>query len=326
MEQQQVSGTRRAWPVEALGGRRATRILFLHCAREASPEYNAHRTLAENASSARIEPYFVSQCHTLRPSADQSARVARPEQNLFLDFGRDLEVPSRPPRVGRALMMLRRCPASLSALREHVRRVKPDVIYTSQQTVDVYLAKLLSRRHGIPHVLHVHYPVGPWLGPGMVTLIRHTSRLIAVSEFIRRQAIGAGVASNRIITQRNTIPLERFSVSRGGTAIRAEFHWGPDTPLVVSVGRLDPSKGHHLLLEAFADVLNQLPSARLLICGQTFMRNRYDLELKALAARLELGDRGVFAGKRSDVPAIMGEADVFALPTEDDAAPLVFLF
>lgn len=301
------------------------RVLFVQIAREACPEYDVHRTFAENAPVDRIEAFFVWQRHTVRPSADKGAMLPNGEQNLFLDFGRDLEVPSRPPRVGRAIQMLRRSPASLGALARHVRRTKPDVVYTSQQTFDVHLAKLICAAAGVPHVLHVHYPVGPWLGRGMVGLIKRTPRLLAVSDFIRDQAIRAGVPPASIVTQRNTIPVERFSGARGGHRIRDEFGWSHDTPLVVAVGRLDPSKGHRLLLQAFAEVVRELPSARLLVCGRTFMRERYDLELEQLANGLGLAAHVVFAGARADVPAIMAEADLFALPTENEACGLVFL-
>lgn len=301
------------------------RVLFVQIAREACPEYDVHRTFAENVSASRIQSFFVWQRHTVRPSADRGAALPNPDANLFLDFGRDLEAPSRPPRIGRAIQMLRRSPSSMAALARYVRKARPDVVYTSQQTFDVYLAKLVCAAEGIPHVLHVHYPVGPWLGRGMVGVIRRTPRLLAVSDFIRRQAIDAGVPPHNIVTQRNTIPVERFSGPRGGSRIRAEFGWSADTPLVVAVGRLDPSKGHRLLLESFARVVRELPAARLLVCGRTFMRERYDLELEELARTLGLAGQVVFAGARSDVPVIMAEADLFALPTENEACGLVFL-
>jgi glycosyltransferase involved in cell wall biosynthesis len=304
------------------------RILILQCAREAagSPEYNSQRTIVEKVDFDRIDPYFVWQTHTARPGADKRADLPRPEQNLFLDFGRDLEVPSKPPRVGRALMMARRMPPAMLTLRRHLRKIRPHAVYTSQQTVDAYVAKALCRRENIPRFLHLHYPVGPWLGPGMVKLIRETPRVVAASDFIRQQAIGAGVNKAPIGVQHSAVPLDRFSVPRGGSKIRAEFGWSASTPLIASVGRLDPTKKQEVLLKGFASkVLPKIPSARLLVCGAPYTLDRYDETLKKLAGTLGISDRVVFPGRRPDVPEILAEAEVFSLPTEVDACPLVFL-
>jgi Glycosyltransferase len=299
------------------------RVLFLHAALQTAAEYNSHKTIAEHVDPQRAEPYFVWQTHTQDPSQNRPAQLKRPEQNLFLDFGRDLSVPASPPRIGRALRIARRLPHALPRLREYIRNVQPDVIYTSQQTFDVYLAKRLTRGV-LPHIIHLHYPVGHWLGPGMVGQIRRAARLVAASNFIRNQAIGVGVDPQRIFTQHETVPLERFHPGKKGVNLRAEFGWGEDAQVIISVGRLDPSKGHALLLRAFQKVAREAPRARLLIIGATFTRNAYDQELKSLTETLQIQDRVVFAGGRSDVPALLAESDIFSLPTENDACPLVF--
>jgi glycosyltransferase involved in cell wall biosynthesis len=156
-------------------------------------------------------------------------------------------------------------------------------------------------------------------------MIRQADHLVAASDFIRREAINAGALPDRVHIQHEAVPLDRFAIPRGGSKIRAEFGWEPCCPLVVAVGRLDPSKRIDLLLRAFVRVLAELPAARLLICGGTFTRDRYDLVLQRLASELNLEGKAVFAGMRPDVPAIMAEANVFALPTEMDACPLVFM-
>jgi len=93
----------------------------------------------------------------------------------------------------------------------------------------------------------------------------------------------------------------------------------------VAAGRLDPSKGHMLLLEAFAKVHRELPEARLLICGTTTTRNGYDVLIEQRALELGLGRCVIFAGKRSDLPSVFAGADVFCLPTENEPFGLVFV-
>ncbi len=310
-----------AWRLIGVG----MRVLILQCTRASAPEYNSQRTIAEHADFGRIEPYFVWQKHTAAPGRNHPAQLPRPEQNVFLDFGRDLDVPAQPPKAGRGLRMIRHAPSWLPALLRHARAVRPDVVYSSQQIFDVYLSKLVAALLRIPQIIHLHYPISPWLGPGVVTMIRQASHLVAASDFIRREAIKAGASPDRVQIQHEAVPLERYAIPRGGSKIRAEFGWEPGCPLVVAVGRLDPSKRIDLLLRAFVRVSAELPAARLLICGDTFTRDGYDLVLRRLASELKLGGKAVFAGMRADVPAIMAEANVFSLPTERDACPLVFM-
>ena len=125
---------------------RVHRVLLLQVALPAAAEYSVHRTLAENVDGRRVAPFFVWQRHTRTPENDRPARLDGDDRNLFLDFGRDLTIPAYPPRVGRSLLMARRLPGAIRSLTAHFRAVRPDLIYTSQQTFDVYLARWLARR------------------------------------------------------------------------------------------------------------------------------------------------------------------------------------
>lgn len=79
--------------------------------------------------------------------------------------------------------------------------------------------------------------------------------------------------------------------------------------LLLFVGRLRYYKGLQYLLEAMPGVHSE---ARLVVIGV----GPQEADLKALAARLNLGDRVIFAGEASDaeLPAYYFGADVFVLP------------
>jgi glycosyltransferase involved in cell wall biosynthesis len=55
------------------------------------------------------------------------------------------------------------------------------------------------------------------------------------------------------------------------------------------------------------------------------MRTSFMAELKELARELALLDHVVFTGHRSDMPALLAAADVFALPSFEEPFGLVFL-
>lgn len=295
------------------------KILFLHAALgRMTAEYKVHQTLAKHGTP-NIESHFVWQQSNAWPSEMAS------ERNSFIDFGREeLERPhlSRIGRVARGGMLF---PLALRKLAELVKSINPDAIYSSQQRYDVLLARLISRLFNLPHVIHIHYNVGPWLGRIALQSIRRSKNLIAVSEYTRQTAMLAGVESRNIITIRNPIPDEAETIRVDRDIIRAEFGYGNDTPLVLSVGRLDPGKGHVALVQAFHDVTRELPAAKLLICGQPSYQGPYEFELRRRIVELGLEGNVTLAGQRSDIRSLMRCSDVFCLPTELDPCPLVFL-
>ena len=292
------------------------RVLFLHAASNGlTAEYKVHTTLVTNTNPEKLDPYFIWQS----PVGMDEIRVTAH------DFGRDMSIQPKPGRLQRARMMAQKLPQSFAFLSSQIKKVKPDLIYTSQQNFDVLLADLLARHFRLPHVIHIHYSVGPWLGNHTLNVIRKSSRLIAVSEYVRQTALLQGVPSSNIHTVVNPAPFSQPEWNKEPESIRAEFNLKDNTPLVVSVGRLDPLKGHLALINAFAKVIQQIPEARLLICGSSTLRDNYEASLRRRVADLQLGHCVIFAGHRGDIPAIMRSADVFCLPTELDPCPLVFL-
>ena len=75
------------------------------------------------------------------------------------------------------------------------------------------------------------------------------------------------------------------------------------------VARLDPIKDQSTLLRAFAAARE--PGWQLQLVGEGPNR----LRLEALASELGLGPAQVFLGRRSDIPELLGQADLFALST-----------
>jgi glycosyltransferase involved in cell wall biosynthesis len=300
-------------------------VLFLHAALDhLSAEYKVHKVLAESAASHGVESFFIWQ-RGARSTGDNAIRFVWPERVRYLDFGRDLSAAPPVGRLGRGLQMLRSLPGATLAALAYVRTIQPDLIYTSQQIYDVRIARIISRLTRVPHVIHLHYTVGPWLGGDILQTIRQNPRLIAVSEFIRQNAMLQGVSPLVVSTVPNSISSDAFQHMGDRAALRAEFGWEPDAPLLIAAGRLDPMKGHLQLLDVFASVLRQMPQVRLLICGSTYSSSSYPNLLRQRAAELGLQGAVAFAGQRYDLPEIMRGADVFVLLSEMEPFGLVFL-
>ncbi len=87
----------------------------------------------------------------------------------------------------------------------------------------------------------------------------------------------------------------------------------PDQPRVTTVGRLIPVKNQSLLIEAFEDVLKQVPSAELIIVGNGPEKSHLlnEIESRGLSNNVTL--TGEIS--RSEVYTVLSQSDVFALPS-----------
>jgi phosphatidylinositol alpha-1,6-mannosyltransferase len=147
-------------------------------------------------------------------------------------------------------------------------------------------------------------------------LYRRTAAAFAVSRQIEARCRDAGFAGRTVWIPGST-DLARFTAPADPTPIRDEFKLGT-APVVVSVARLAPNRGHDLLLAGFRRVLRDVPDARLLLVGKGETRPR----LEHLVVEQGLTERVIFTGYRDrDLPAVLAAADCFVLmaPGSDDS-------
>jgi glycosyltransferase involved in cell wall biosynthesis len=110
---------------------------------------------------------------------------------------------------------------------------------------------------------------------------------------------------------------EVFSAIHGDRdAARVEFGFAAEDTVLVSVGNLNPQKGHDYLIRAAALARRRRPEVKALIVGASHPTHRdYAQGLHRLARELDL-DSGrdiVFAGALTDVRPALAAADVFVL-------------
>lgn len=150
-----------------------------------------------------------------------------------------------------------------------------------------------------------------------------TDAVIVVSEAIRQEVLRLGVVgAARLHAVPNGVLTERFEPGPGQAATRrAELGIAPEDTVVVTVARLVWFKGLETLIDACALLHQRWPRLRLVIVG--------DGPLRA-ALEQRVADRGasghvIFAGERSDVPEMLGAADIFALSSVSEGMPISIL-
>lgn len=140
-------------------------------------------------------------------------------------------------------------------------------------------------------------------------LYRQTAAAFAVSRQIESRCREVGIPAARTIWTPAAADLSRFAADADAAPIREEFKLDR-APVIVSVARLAPNRGHEVLLAAFRLVLAELPDARLLLVGRGERRPR----LEQLVREMDLGERVIFTGYRDhDLPSVVAAADCFAL-------------
>jgi glycosyltransferase involved in cell wall biosynthesis len=184
--------------------------------------------------------------------------------------------------------------------------------------------RLAARRVGAALVLHEHFadPHMPsYQGLADRWLARFTDRAIAVSESTRDFLVRSRhVPAEKVRLIWNGAPLDEFAPVEQGVASRARAALGlPGQALVVgSVARLSEQKGHRYLLDAAARVLRELPNVHFLIVGD----GDQEAALRQQAQALDIADRVVFAGHRTDVPDVLGAIDVLCISSSYEGTPL----
>jgi glycosyltransferase involved in cell wall biosynthesis len=205
------------------------------------------------------------------------------------------------------------------ALARDVRRIRTVV---AQEGVDLIHAHhshdhwlaVLSRTRGwrgtrVPVVRTVHSLRSLRRSLPARALYRRTAAVFAVSRQIEVRCLELGLAPSRVWWIPGMADLPRFSPEDNGQDIRDEFGLGA-APVVATVSRLAPNRGHELLLAGFRLLAARLPAARLLLVGKGETRAR----LEGLVQDLGLGGHVIFTGYRDrDLPAVLGAADCFAL-------------
>ncbi len=209
--------------------------------------------------------------------------------------------------------------ASLLDLVYLMRRLRPDVVHTATSKAG-FLGRLAARLTGVPLVIHTIYELpensttSPWLRALYRALefvaARWADHLVTISEPNRRQILARRICrADRLTLIPEGLDLDRYRAERPRPEVRSALGIPQDAPWVVSVGRLEPAKGHADLLQAFRQVVDRLPQARLAIVG----RGELESDLRALCATLGLQERVQFLGFRQDLLDLLGACDVFAL-------------
>lgn len=203
------------------------------------------------------------------------------------------------------------------------RAHRPDILHT--RNTSALDALLPARLAGVRRCLHGEHGRdvddlnGEKWKPAIVRRLHSplVSKYITVSQDLERYLINkVGIAPKRIRQIYNGVDTSRFN---GGPKIAIEGipadFLRDDIVVVGSVGRMQPVKGHSVLVRAFAELIARYPHAaaraRLTIVGTGPLRE----QLIALTKELGIAAKTWFPGASERVPELLRNLDVFVLPS-----------
>ena len=129
-----------------------------------------------------------------------------------------------------------------------------------------------------------------------------------------------GLPEKKVRVIQNGSDLGRFNPTHvPPPGMRAELGIGAVDPVMLVTARLEPQKGHAVLLNAMPEVLREFPNVRLVCLGDGVLRE----DLEHQSQQLGLQANVYFLGFRSNVTDWLALCDFTVLPSFYEGLPLV---
>jgi len=212
------------------------------------------------------------------------------------------------------------------AIRDYVVHNRIDVVHTHGYKADIYgyaasrerQAALVATCHSWPDRNRGSSRSLHFYGLLDKAVLKNFDIVIAVSDPLADLLHQLGIPQGRIRVIPNGVDLSHFA--NAAPSFRNELGKS-NRPLVGMIGRLVTAKGPDVFLKAARGVLREFPETLFVLVGDGPDRER----LLHVAHSLAVGANVVFAGQRSDMPAVHASLDILVLPSMSEGLPMVVL-
>jgi glycosyltransferase involved in cell wall biosynthesis len=300
-----------------------TRVLFVNSALLAGADTWIHLLVLRNLSQGQFELHAAGQPGPPATAFDELHAIpgvaVRPT-----NFGPSLWGRSKLQKLAGIASGLPAA-ASLLGLAAYMRRHRIEIVHSTDRPRDAIACVVLAALTGAKALIHVHVNYGDWINRGVTWALGRADAIVGVSRHTARTFVAAGYRSDRVHAVLNAIEPSRWDPLLDPARGRASLGVPNDAPLIVSVARIFPGKGHFELISALALVKHKYPNVRLAVVGSDYPADSGTTEmLKEHARGLGVGENVVFTGQRSDVALLLAACDVFSLPSFEEPFGLVY--
>ncbi len=216
---------------------------------------------------------------------------------------------------------------AMTKLRRFLRTREIQVLHSHLFHASLF-ASPIGRLSGVPVVIETPHLRERWRKgwvKGSYVWDRMVGRLVDYYIAVSQANAGYLIEEKRlnprkVVVIRNGRDLARFVAAPAvRTALRQRLGLSEQAPVLSVVGRLEPQKGHGVLLDALPAIRKEFPNLQVFFIGEGALREK-------LHARIQ--DQGLSAcvhitGFQSDVVPWLAFCDVFVLPSLFEGLPLV---
>jgi glycosyltransferase involved in cell wall biosynthesis len=180
-----------------------------------------------------------------------------------------------------------------------------------------------AKRDHVPFILQAHGSVPPTTDKKMITyfydlfwgndILKSSSKFIAITRREVEQYKRRDISEDKICIVPNGIDSSVYHKLPEKGKFREKYLINLETKLILYLGRLDRIKGIDLILESYADIINDYHDSVLVLVGPD---HGHKSHLERLAKKLDISDRVLFTGFVSELEKKMAlvDSDVFVTP------------
>ena len=219
---------------------------------------------------------------------------------------------------------------TIRLLNQHIKKRNPQILHTHGFRANFIGRLAVVFGNGLPVITTVHSSMYYDYSNKLKKIFYHriekltrsfTYKFIAVSEALKKELEKDGISSNKIKVVYNGLSSD-FPLNKEVTPfLRKELGIDEETPILISVGRLESVKNYQMLLQAFSTLKQDKISFHGVIVGDGSLLS----ELKELATSLDIDDSVHFLGFRNDIYELLTEADLFLLTSIMEGFGVVLL-
>lgn len=208
-----------------------------------------------------------------------------------------------------------------------LKQLQPDVVQTWMYHADLFgglAAKLAGCRQVMWGIRGTYTPIGRPATHKIMQLCALLSgfipsKIVCVAEAARKSHAIYGYRASKLLVIPNGLDFNVFQAGSSRETLRNEWLFDDTNLILGSVGRFHPDKGQDLLIAAFALIADEFPPLRLVLVGRDCQDSNELLVTQI--AKLQLTERVLLLGERSDISECLCAFDLYCMPSRTEGFP-----
>jgi len=142
--------------------------------------------------------------------------------------------------------------------------------------------------------------------------------IVPVSQYIEKRFLKKGINCNKIKTIYNFLDLEKcLKLTKNKIPDKYKFIFDKNKIIFISIGRLDPQKGHFNLIKSFKLVMKKYSNVKLIILGEGSLKKYLTFSIK----KMKLTNKIILLGNQKNIFPFLKNSDFFIFPSLYEGLP-----